>query len=865
MGNGTAFVGKKVGQHLYVHWSALPSLAPHHRKTIQKAISLAGVEAEKDFNVVKLHDNNQDVSFLYYPAFFEDAFPSLAHYWSFTGDTERLIFRTFQESLNPPVLHRKELLLASDHPCRAVFASLTVQAEAVGLFDDTSRIGFARDWAVVLIERGYRTQGHDLLPIGNEEFGETVTDTRVDTDIIQRHLTALSRTNLSAPMQTLARFGYLNGQKTIFDYGCGRGSDVRFLTNHGITASGWDPYYAPDNSKNIADVVNLGFVINVIEDRQQRDEALKGAFELAQEWLMVSAMLVHSNTGNGVPYADGVLTSRNTFQKYYSQVELAQYLEAVLGVEPMPVAPGIFYVFKSSDAEQRFSSQRVAKRRAPVRPIYTPLTLEEKTTRVAQRAKHKYESHAQLLEKLWERWLGLGREPKPQELVFLDEVCTQLGSLPQALRLLIQIKGEEGVAELQHARQTRIDDLSVYFAKLRFAGKRPRRPLEPTLKEDIKHFFGDIDNALAHGEALLLRALDKEAINAACNSAAEFGLGWLNEGHSLQLHTSLVSHLPSVLRTYVHCATSLYGDVTSADLVKIHIRSSKLTLMEFDNFDGKPLPRMIERVKINLMNQRLDFFDYGETYIPPFLYLKSRYINESCQNYSQQLAFDEELEKLRFLDLDGYGQSPESFVKALAKHRYQVDGFTLARSQSIPNLDDSCGENFTYRDLIHCGDTQQRTNLDNLPKEPNTYTALLDLAVNLLDPIIDYFGMIRLTYGFCSQALAKEIPRGIAPRLDQHASYEKNRKGNYICERKGAAVDFIIEDEDMLEVAQWIVKNLNFDRLYLYDRSRPIHISYSNSNQSKIESFLDLSSGGGKALPRGYSKENFLSRFWCKE
>ncbi|UYP32243.1 DNA phosphorothioation-associated putative methyltransferase [Pseudomonas sp. Z8(2022)] len=864
MGNGTAFVGKKVGQHLYVHCSALPSLGPHHRKTIQKAISLAGVEAEKDFNVVKLHDNNQDVSFLYYPAFFEDAFPSLAHYWSLTGDTERLIFRTFQESLNPPVLHRKELLLAPDHPRRAGFASLTVQAEAVGLFDDTSRIGFAREWAVVLIERGYRIQGHDLLPIGNEEFGEAAPSTQADTDIIQRHLTALSRTNLSAPMQTLARLGYLNGQKTIFDYGCGRGSDVRFLTDNGITASGWDPYYAPDNNKNTADVVNLGFVINVIEDRQQRDEALKGAFELAQEWLVVSAMLVHSNTGNGIPYADGVLTSRNTFQKYYSQVELAQYLEAVLGIEPVPVAPGIFYVFKSSDAEQRFSSQRVAKRRSPVRPIYTPLTLEEKTARVAQRAKHKYESHAQLLETLWALWLGLGREPKPKELGILDEIRTQLGSLPLALRLIIQLKGEEGVAELEHARQTRIDDLSVYFAKLRFAGKRPRRPLEPTLKEDIKHFFGDIENALAHGEALLLRAFDKEAINAACNSAAESGLGWLIEGHSLQLHTSLVSHLPSVLRTYVHCATSLYGDVTSADLVKIHIRSSKLTLMEFDDFDGKPLPRMIERVKINLMNQRLDFFDYGETYIPPFLYLKSRYINESCHNYGQQLAFDEELENLRFLDLDGYGPSPEELVKTLAKHRYQVDGFTLARSQSIPNLDDPCGENFTYRDFIHCGDTQQRTNLDNLPKEPNTYTALLDLAVNLLDPIIDYFGMIKLTYGFCSQALAKEIPRGIAPRLDQHASYEKNRKGNYICDRKGAAVDFIIEDEDMLEVTQWIVNNLNFDRLYLYDRSRPVHISYSNSNQGRVESFLDLSPGGGKAPPRGYSKDTFLRHFSCK-
>ena len=865
MGNGIDIVGKKVGLYLYVHCSALLRLGPRERAIIQKAISLTGVEAEKDFNVVKLHGNNQDVSFLYYPAFFEDAFPRLAHYWSFSGGTERPTFRTFKDSLNPPVLHRKELLLAPDHPRRAAFASLTAQAEAIGLFDDASRIGFAREWAVVLMERGYRIQGHDLLPIGNAEFGEQRPDTKADEDIIQRHLTALSRTNLSAPMQTLARFGYLNGQKSIFDYGCGRGSDVRCLTDNGVMASGWDPYFAPDNNKKIADVVNLGFVINVIEDRQQRDDALKSAFELALECLVVSAMLVHSNTGNGIPYADGVLTSRNTFQKYYSQSELAQYLEAVLGIVPVPVAPGIFYVFKSSDAEQRFSCQRVAKRRSAVQRMYTLLTLEERTTRLAQRARLKYASHAQLLETLWALWLDLGREPKPKELRILDDVLNQLGSLPAALRLIVQVKGEEGITALEQARRARIDDLSVYFAKLRFTGKRPGRPLDPTLKEDIKHFFGGIDNALAHGEALLLRAFNKDAINDACNVAAELGVGWLNQGHSLQLHTNLVSDLPSVLRTYVHCAASLYGDVTSADLLKIHIRSSKLTLIKFDDFDGKSLPRMIGRVKINMASQCMDFFDYSEPYIPPFLYLKSRYINENYPNYGRQLEFDEALGNLRFLNLEGYGPSAENFLEILARHRYRIDGFTLSRSQTIPSLNDPCGENFTYRDLIHCGDTQQKTNLDNLPEEPSTYTALLDLAVNLLDPIIDYFGMIKLTHGFCSQALAKKIPKGIAPKLDQHASCEKNLKSNYICERRGAAVDFIVEDEDMLEVTRWVVENLNFDRLYLYGRERPVHISYSDNNQGRVESFLGLSPGRDKALPRSYSKEAFLGYFCCKE
>jgi DNA phosphorothioation-associated putative methyltransferase len=494
----------------------------------------------------------------------------LLRYWSFDLDQETFRFRTYKESFNPPVLHRKELLLDPKHADRQRFSDLTKEAETIGLFDDSSRIGFIQEWEALLRSQGYQVIGHELVPVGNAETFDTVAEKDLADALVQRHLTALSRTNLSAPMQTLARFGYLDGQKTVFDYGCGRGSDVSFLNENGISAAGWDPYYAAENVKQTANIVNLGFVINVIEDRQERDEALRGAFELASEWLMVSAMLENSNTGSGRPYADGVLTSRNTFQKYFSQGELAHYLQTVLNVEPVPVAPGIFYVFKSSDAEQRFSSQRVAKRRSPVKRVWVRLTPEEQAARTAQQVQKKYDDNAGLLESVWQTWLNLGREPKPKDINGLEAIRSQVGSFPSALKIILQKKAEDGASELENARQTRIDDLSVYFAKLRFSGKRLPRPLEPTLKEDINHFFGNTENAMAHGEELLLRVLDKVAINEACESASELGLGWLNKGHSLQLHTSLVSQLPPVLRTYVHCATSLYGDITSTDLVKIH-------------------------------------------------------------------------------------------------------------------------------------------------------------------------------------------------------------------------------------------------------------------------------------------------------
>lgn len=41
------------------------------------------------------------------------------------------------------------------------------------------------------------------------------------------------------------------------------------------------PYYAPHQELTPADIVNLGFVINVIEDYDERAEALRAAFALA--------------------------------------------------------------------------------------------------------------------------------------------------------------------------------------------------------------------------------------------------------------------------------------------------------------------------------------------------------------------------------------------------------------------------------------------------------------------------------------------------------------------------------------------------------------------------------------------------------
>lgn len=799
--------------------------------------------------------------------------------------------------LNPPILHRKELLLPADDPRREAWAALTAACESVGLFDDPRRIGYRRQWEQLVRGRGYRVVEHALVPIGNDDGADTSADADADLGAplgvqddaerdwlpgpagwsAARHRTALSRYGFSAPIQSLMRHGLLDGALSVFDYGCGRGDDLRGLSENGLAAQGWDPYYAPDQPLVEADIVNLGFVINVIEDFDERLEALTRAWSLARTVLVVSVMLANQNDPRGQRFRDGVMTQRGTFQKYYTQAEIKAFLEEVLDEEAIPVAPGVHYVFRDKDAEQRLLVNRHRRRRNLLRvPPRRDVQRPERPRR--DRALEKYRAHREVLERLWALRLDAGRDPDKTEAPDVPALTGAFGSVSKALRFVTARKTDElGDAEvwaaLERSAQARRDDLLVYFTLDQFGRRKPYKHLEPGLKRDIKTFFGDYQAARAQGLALLMQIADVQAIEHACLTAAEHGLGWLDQrdqeggeaggdegptdplsrAKSLTLATELVHRLPALLRVYVGAASAAYGDYQNADLLKIHVTSGKLTLMRFDDFHGQPLPLMLERVKIKLREQDVELYAYGGEYPAPYLYWKSRFLNEEDPGYPDQVAFDESLEALGLFDLSGFGPAAAELDATLRRHRWKIDGFTLRRGRWKPALDDPCGRFLTYRDLIECGETQQATGIANLPEQIESYDALLALAEQVLDPVIDWFGMIRLTFGFCSPALARKIPGRIDPKRDQHAAHERNRLGNLVCDRLGAAADFIVTDEDMLEVARWVAHNTPFDRLYFYGNDLPVHVSFQPEPHGQV--VIMRATAAGRLVPRVVARD----------
>lgn len=166
---------------------------------------------------------------------------------------------------------------------------------------------------------------------------------------------------------------------------------------------------------------------------------------------------------------------------------------------------------------------------------------------------------------------------------------------------------------------------------------------------------------------------------------------------------------------------------------------------------------------------------------------------------------------------------------------------------SLPRLDEPCSKHFRYRDLIECGETWHRYQIDNRPQRAETYAAIRDLCARVLDPVVEQFGPIELTYAFVSPALdrlvrLKPYPR-TTRRLDQHAGCELNRNGRPYCTRLGLAADIQVAGVSQLLVARWVIANTGFDRLYFYGDGRPFHVSVGPENSRFLWRFPGFGSG----------------------
>ncbi|MCH2056919.1 MAG: DNA phosphorothioation-associated putative methyltransferase [Thalassotalea sp.] len=648
--------GKLTPQAVYIHKSALQNeQLTSFLNRIQSALKLE----DYDWNIAKFWKNDFKFSLLIYPNFSEESYPALAKSLFIDLDRKYHRLNDYLNTDNPPVLHRKELMVTKEHPFYEEFLIITQEGEQAGLYENSRAIGFKLGWESTITSAGYELVDGRLF----RTSALTNDDKKID-----RHKTAIVRHGLSSPLKILFNKGYLNGDYSVFDYGCGLGDDISELQANGIDASGWDPNFKPDAELYNADVVNLGFVLNVIEDVAERIEALHNAFALSDKFLIVSCMLTsESKLSQMTPYKDGVITSRNTFQKYYFQSELQLFIEDSLEKPAISAGPGIFIIFKDELEEQKYLSSKLRRHRQWTTLNKAPLKSERNTLLL--------EKHHQLVEDYWNTVLTFGRLPASDEFNESKEVINTFGSAKKLFNLLIN---GERKKQFEQAKALRQEDYLVYFALELFSKRLPYKNMSEEKRRDIKALFLSINSGREEAKELLFQIANNELLQDSALKASKYIPSIYNAEHSLLLHAKYINELPVILRIYAGAAAVMYGDWNESDVIKVHLTSGKVTFMVYDDFLNKPIPRIVERVKVKLAQQDIDYFDYVNEVKRPPLLNKHEFMTPKDERYKDQQRLDKKLIKLGVVDASGeQHMSMAEFNGKLASLNKQIKGYRI--------------------------------------------------------------------------------------------------------------------------------------------------------------------------------------------
>lgn len=640
--------GKILPDAFYIHVLALHTLDPwlqEYEGCVRRALPQV-----QSATIVKFSTNKPKISYLFYPEFDTDPHPSLHYSIQVDLETLEVGYRDYSDSQNPPVLHRKETFVTPEYPFYADFAALTRAQVALGLLNQTKGIGTKLGWEQRLQIFGVEIQGHHLIQRESRSVATTIVPK------IERHKAAIIRPDLSRPVRLALESGLFSPETTFFDYGCGHGGDVTRMAEQGYISSGWDPYYSPDTPPMAADIVNIGFVINVIENTSERREALIQAWELTQKVLLVAAQVLIADIKRGViAYGDGVITNRNTFQKYYEQEELKIYIDQVLGVDAIPVALGIYFVFRDEADAELFRVSRFRSRAT--------------TPRIRNCVK-QFQEHQELLTPLMNFITERGRLPIKGELSQEAEIAQEFGSLRRAFNVIIQATDSE---EWQAIADKRRQDLMVYLALCNFS-RRPRLgQLAPAVKEDIIGLYSSYKQACLDADQMLRSLGNTELIIKRCQES-KVGKKLPN---SLLVHISALQAIDPLLRLYEGCASRTIGRLEAANVIKFHLKTPKISYLFYPDFDSNPHPILSKVMTIDLRDLQVTYQDYDLEDDPPILHQIDALVTPDYPQYEKFAKLTRQEENRGLLDNWHSISHLSGWKKCLKENCTVINGYRL--------------------------------------------------------------------------------------------------------------------------------------------------------------------------------------------
>jgi DNA phosphorothioation-associated putative methyltransferase len=476
--------------------------------------------------------------------------------------------------------------------------------------------------------------------------------------------TAIARGELSRPARLALNVGVLGTGDSFFDYGCGRGYDIFELSGIGIRASGWDPNFRPDVPLQNADVVNIGYVLNVISDANERREALLSAWRLAQRALVVAARLnVERRTvTTGRPYGDGFMTSKGTFQRFYSQGELRTWIDLELGVESIAIAPGVFLVFREEKDANEFLMRNRRRRTVSV---------------TVPRADHLYNENKDLLDRLVHFFTERGRLPAQGEDPALEgDLHRVIGSIRRCWSIVEKAAGNTDWSSIADARR---DDLLVDLALLKLNRRPNFSALPPHIRLDVRTLCGSYKEATGLADSLLFSAGDLDLVDTLSSQSI---VGKRLPG-ALYVHESALALLAPVLRVYEGCARWLVGDVEGCNIIKLATDKPKVSYLAYPTFDRDPHPALVQATYVRLRGLEVDSRNYGGSSNPPILHRKEQFVAQGYELREKFARLTAQEERLGLLgdDTRSIGNR-EGWLERLREAGFTLRGHRVVRMQN---------------------------------------------------------------------------------------------------------------------------------------------------------------------------------------
>ncbi|WP_088240683.1 DNA phosphorothioation-associated putative methyltransferase [Calothrix rhizosoleniae] len=468
---------------------------------------------------------------------------------------------------------------------------------------------------------------------------------------IERHKAAMFRTDLSRPVRLAIEWEIINQDTTFFDYGCGHGGDVQRVENLGYTSAGWDPYYYAHMPYVEADVVNLGYILNVIEDLEERRQALLSAWKLTRKVLIVSAqVLINAPSKTQIAYSDGIVTRRNTFQKYYEQEELKKYIDETINTDAVPVALGIYFVFRDPAEKETYKALRFFSR------VSTP-----RISLPTQR----FEDYQEQLEPLIAFYTKRGRLPVKGELENEQQLLIEFGTFRRAFAVILQVTDE---AEWDAIAYRRSLDIQVYLALTHFE-QRPRfSRLAPEMRQDIKAFFGSYNDACEVADDKLFSLGQPGVVKGACDQSK---IGKRTRG-ALYIHVSALPALNPLLRIYEGCGSRSIGRVDGATLIKFNTDEMRISYLFYPDFDTKAHPTLNASISIDLQTRRITHRDYSQRENPPILHRKETFVTSDYPLREEFAQLTQQEEELGLLNNKSEIGTLNGWTKCLEEHGVEI-------------------------------------------------------------------------------------------------------------------------------------------------------------------------------------------------